>query len=263
MKKLFAIGLSLAMMTTICGCHSLERSIVAINAVGNSETFVELETDELISLIDSKQHFLLETYSPYCSHCQNLEPLLKKYSSEKHKTIYRMDLTQVATEAEFNEKLGSKYPDIFPNSNVPSLSFISEAKLTYQVSSNKFDSYTALSTILDKVWITSKIVLVNDEAQFTEFKNNNQTYIAYSYDLKNQQSLKIAAESLVTKEAAKKKTSILLLNYQEMQANFDSVKSYYGAGETYFIAVVKNGEVSNTYDYTVTSFDINSVLNSI
>ena len=250
MKKLWLFALPIVLVPIVTSCTNLKQSVVAINAIGSEETFVELDKRELLLLIESKQHFILESYSPYCSHCNDLEPILREYSIKNKKTIYRMDLSQYETEEEFNEAIGNVYPDIFPDSSVPSINFISDGKLTYHVSPNKHGSYTALSAILNKIYISSNITLVNTIEQFTTYKNANLNYVAYAYDLDKSESLELANNCLITKENAKAKKPILLLNMKELQSNWSLLRDFYQSETNHFISRVENGEVSSTFDYS-------------
>ena len=240
MRKLIYILPLIALTGSVSGCTSLKQSVVSINCVSSQETFVELSIDNLINLIESKQQFLLESYSPYCSHCKDLEPILEEYSQKNKKVIYRVDLTQVETEEEFNEKLGNKYPDIFSDALVPSVSFIGDGKLTYHINPNKYDSYAAFSTIANKLWIKSNITLVNDKNGFEVYKSSHDKYIAFAYNLNDSKSLEITNNYLVTKQIAKAKTPILLLNQASFATDFAEICQYFGSDATSFMARVNN-----------------------
>lgn len=250
MRKLLSILPIIVLSSSISGCSSLKQSMIAINCAEEKETFVDLTIDQLKSLIDSKQHFLLESYSPYCSHCQDLEPILKEYSQKNKKVIYRVDLTQIETEEEFNEKLGNKYPDIFPDSLVPSVSFVSNGKLTYNIKSEKYKSCKDFSSIANKVWIKSNISLVNDLAGFEAYKTSHDNYLAFAYDLNDNKSLEVATNYLITKENAKANKPILLLNQASFAADFSGICAYFNSPVTKFMAMVNNNEITKTIDYS-------------
>ena len=250
MRKLICILPLIALTSSISGCSSLKQSVVSINCVSNQETFVELTIDNLVNLIDSKQQFLLEAYSPYCSHCQDLEPILREYSQKNKKVIYRVDLMQIETESEFNEKIGNKYPDIFPDALVPSVSFIANGKLTYHINPNKYDTYAAFATIANKLWIKSNITLVNDKNGFETYRSSHDKYVAFAYNLSDTKSLEIANSYLVTKEIAKAKTPVILLNQASFASDFAEICQYFNSTQTSFMARVENNEITKTIDYS-------------
>lgn len=250
MRKLLSILPLIALTGSISSCSSLKQSIVSINCVNNTCTFVELTIDQLIKLINSKQQFLLESYSPYCSHCLDLEPILRDYSKKENKVIYRVDLTQIETGEEFNEKLGNKYSDIFPDSLVPSVRFVSNGKLTYNVDSDKYESYAKFSKITNKLWIKSKITLINDMNSFNSYRSTNKNYIAYAYNLSDSKSLEIANEYLITEDIAKSNKPVLLLNYASFAADFAEIRAFFNSSSTTFMASINNDNITKTIDYS-------------
>ena len=243
MRKLLPLLPLIALTGSISGCSSLKQSVVSINCAESKFTFVELNIDQLVNLIESKQQFMLETYSPYCIHCNKLNPILEEYSQKTKKVLYRVDLTQIETEEEFNERLGNKYPDIFPDSLVPNVSFISDGKLTYNINANKYESYAAFSTIANKLWIKSNITLINDMTGFEAYKSANNNYVAFAYNLNDSQSLKIANDYLITKDNAKSKKPILLINQASFAVDFTEICTYFNSSATSFMARVNNNEI--------------------
>ena len=260
MKVRFFPLLAILLSPMLVACQDTEHSILSINTAREEKYFIDLKTEELTELIDSKQQFVLEVYSPYCSHCANLEEHIIKYSKEKQRVIYRYDLTKIKTEEEFAVTLYANYPDIFPNYNVPAIRFVSNCKLTYEVSSNKFSSYYALSKIMDKHFSKSYITMIGSLNEYESYKKDHSNYVVYAYDLQYRHSLDLAATSLITNEFAKLKKEILLADLSAFEDDFDEFAQIFSASGTYFASTVKDNEQIKTIDY---SLDDGTLINDL
>ena len=245
------VTLLVSLLPLISACQDTKHSIVEINHVKEERLFVELKTEQLVYLLESKQQFVLETYSPYCSHCADLEKHLDKYSKEKAKVIYRYDLTTIGSEEEFVRVFQNKYPDIFPNYSVPAIRYINEGKLTYEVSSNKFASYYGLAKIMDKHFAKSKITMIGSKDEYDTYKKSNNTYLIYGYDLTNEKSLELATKYLINEEIAKTEKSIILANKSIFDVNFEDFYALFNAETSYFATLIKDNEQIKTIDYTL------------
>ena len=251
MKKYLLFLPIILLVPSISACQDTEHSVVAINNLDHEPVFIELSKQQLKNLIDNKQNFLLEFYSPYCGHCVDLAELLTKYVNETDKTIYRFDLSTIETD-EFIT-WNNEYPDIFVNQYVPSLRFIKNGKLTYEVSSEKHESYRALRSILNNHFISSDIYISSDLRTVNEFENEYEESVIYAYDLDNPTSVKIASENIITKSFAVK-YDVLLLNKTQMGSEFKILKQHYNVDFDTFIIKIEN-EKWTALDYSTSSFN--------
>ena len=263
MKKYYTLPLLLVLVPSISACQDTKHSIVAINNMGSDFGIVEISTGELLTLIESKQQFLLEQYSPNCSICKELKPLLQKYAKQEKKVIYTCNVNSL-TEEDFEEFYITPYPDIFKGNYVPRLQFINKGKLTYEVSSSKFDSFFGLKSIINKHFLSSNITLIQTEEDLNAFTNMNENYVAYCYDLESEKSLSLANQYIITKEVANSKKPVVLINYSTYTGVFNDVCAKYNADFISFASLVKNGEVNKTIDYeSADGSELNSLLVSL
>ena len=250
MKKIFLSLLPIMLAPIISACQDTANSIIAIKTIDDSFTFVELDYEKTINLIDSKQEFILETYSPTCSHCAELEPLLVKFSQSRDSVIYRLNMYDIfKNNQEQYQNLLASYPEIFPDEGVPTIKFIKDKTPTYVVSSNKFSSYTALSKIMDKHLISSNITMIASKDALMKYEESNKTYVAFVYDLNSNASLTAATKSIINKDVASSKKPIVLLNKASFAANFDEIKTFYSSEFDSFACYVNNGNKEKAINY--------------
>ena len=249
MKKILKIFFFPILIPTITACQDKAHSIVSLKAVNSDYIEIQCTVDQITNLIESKQQFVLECYSPTCSHCEDLKPKLEKYAKDTGNIIYKLDLSVLENEEAFNEKLHNKYSDIFPNSYVPAIRYIKDGALTYEVNSNKFSSYTALSKIMNKHFITSKCYIVNSKADFNTYLSNHSRFFALAYDLDNPKSLEIAAKYLLTTE---NKKDTVLVNKSGFTGDFAEFLPFYGnTVETFLWVVDKENAQLKIIDYSL------------
>ena len=249
MKKLFVAFLPIILVPMVGACQDKEHSVIAIKTFDDEYSFVELSVDNVKTLINSGQHFILECYTEYCSHCKDLEPLLRKYSKENNNVIYRLNLGNFDSETSFKEALTDPYPNIFMNAYVPQILYIKNKELTYEVSDTKFSSYTALNKIMNKHVLSSNITMIGSMSALKTYENNNSNYVAFVYDLGMAKSLELASSNLITSEMASGKKNIVLLNYASFAENSAELMAYYESDFEHF-ACYKNGNKIKTIDYT-------------
>ncbi len=249
MKKTLLPLLLVIMSPLISGCQDKEHSVISIKTYDDSFNFVEVTPESVTTLINSGQHFALECYTTYCSHCNDLEPLLRKYSKENDNVIYRIDLGVFESSEQYKEVLTNPFPDIFKHSYVPQILYIKDNKLTYEVSDNKFSSYTALNKIMNKHMLSSNITMVNSLDALKEYENKNKNYVAYLYDLENKRSLDLAAEQIITSKNASAKKNLVLLNKAGFAENFAELQDYFNTDNIFF-ASYKNESKIKTIDYS-------------
>ena len=260
MKKPKLLILLIALCPLMSGCQDTEHSVISINSYNSENPLVELSIFTLRNLLDEKQDFVLEMYSPTCSACEEFEPIITKYAAKQNHVIYRLNVRNIAEE-NYRDYLEEPYPDIFSESFIPSVSFISEGKLTYKVSSQKFTSYTGFKSVMNKHFTSSKITMINTLEEFTEYKNNIDSYVCYFYDLGSQYSVRYASQYIINSTVAKKKTPVLLINTNALGRSYvNDIKEYYKTDISCYACIVKNKEIKRTIDY---SFDDGSGLEEL
>ena len=249
MKKGKFVFLLIALCPLMSACNDKEHSVITINSYDNQNPFVELLPENISNLIENKQDFVLEIYSPTCQTCIELEPILEKYCKKQNRVVYRLN-THLISEDVYIDVLQEPYPDIFHNDYVPNILFISDGKLTYEVSPNKFGSYNGLKSVMNKHFTTSKITMINELSAFRTYVEKNDNYVCYFYNYEDQISIKFAASYIINEEIAKSKTPVVLLNQNTIgEESFEEVISYYLPDCASFACMVKNKEIIKTIDY--------------
>ena len=263
MKKYYAFPLLFALVPSISACQDTAHSIIAINNMGSDFGVVELTKAGLLNLLESKQQFVFEQYSPTCSHCDDLKPLLEKYAKNQKKIVYRCNMYGL-THEEFDEQYKKPYPDIFTDYYVPRVQFVNEGKLTYEVNAAKFESYYGLKSIMDKHFLSSKIYMVQTAENFIAFKKSHKDYVFYMYDQEDSLSASLAATYIINNEIAKAKKPVVLLNYITYTGNIDAIYEMFNVEYYAFASLVKDNEIIKTIDYsTADGSELNSLLASL
>ena len=246
MKKLKWLVFNIALLPLISGCQDKQHSITAINTMGTGQSFIEVTVSQTSKLIASKQPMVLEIYSTYCEACKDLEPRLKSYAEGSKKAIYRLNIGEV-DQSVFQEQLRDVYPDIFIREYTPAVYYIKDGTLTYEVSPKKYSSSTALKSIMNKHFLSSNITIINDLASFETYKNNNQNYLAFSYDLDSAVSLCVANDYFFESSI---NYNVALLNKAHMSEQFDSIKDQFNTSDDAFASLVKDGNIIKTINYS-------------
>ena len=248
MKKYYVLPVLLVLAPSLSACQDTAHSIVAINNIGTSG-LIEVSKGAILKMIESGQQFVFEQYSPTCSHCNDLRPLLEKYTKNNKKCIYTCNMWGLEKE-EFDEYFMNPHPDIFTDYYVPRIQFINNGKLTYEVNSAKFDSYYGLKNILDKHFFSSKITMVESQDDFISYTESHKNYVVYMYDQEDDKSLSLAANYLITNENANAKKNILLINFINYSGELDYLYNNFNVDYYAFASLVKNGEITKTIDWS-------------
>ena len=257
MKKILLVISTLLLTPTISACQDKAHSIVCINKLTENYT-IDLSLDQFKRLVDNKQSFAIEFYSPYCTHCEELNPKLLQYGNETGHLIYKLDMTKIESEEEF-AKWQANYPDIFADRYVPAIRFIKNGQLTFEVNSKKFESYTALKNIMDKHFLKSTVTMVPNITTFDNYRNNHEDFMFFVYDLVNDKSIELTTNYLV-KEGIKE--NILLLNKTDFAANFGEIKTFFNTDLDNFIGVYIDKEITKIGDYTATDFNFDNFISA-
>ena len=255
MKKLLLFLFPIILCPSLSACQDKTHSITPIHVLGDETQGIEITPDHFAKLYESGHQFAVEFYSPYCSHCEELNPKIEKYMSETKNLIYRFDLTKFETLDE-QEEFISKYSNVITDEYVPAIRFISQKTLTYEVESSKFESYTKLRRILNGHFLSSPINIASSKKSVDEFLKNKSSYLVYGYDLDNESSISLAAKNIITQGFVSKDIRVLLLNFKDFDTSeYETIKNYYGALSNNFIARVDNNETIKVADYTASDFN--------
>ena len=261
MKKFWILLLPVFIAPSISACQDKAHSIIPIHTTFNNSKLCSLNFIEFENIMESGQQFAIEFYSPYCSHCEELNPKLEKYVEETNNLIYRLDLTTL-TDRDV-KKFTEKYPTVLPDTYVPAIRFVSDKQLTYEVENTKFESYSKLRRSLNQHFLTSRINIVTSDFSYSSFLANYSTFIVCRYNLIDEKSLNFVSKNLITNEMYKKDIPVLLLN----SSKFDQNQYYliadeyiHMAGSNDFIAMVKDGKKIKAADFLASDFDFNSFI---
>lgn len=262
MKKIFLPLIIAAILPSLSACKDEAHGIVAIKSFNKSFQFIELKREQFVNLVESGQEFLFEFYSSTCGHCEDLEPLLEKYSSSTGNIIYRIEATKVLGNDEL-EDLTKKYTGVFIDNFVPHVSFVKDKALTYDVPDEPLENYNQLKRSIDKHLISSKINMVNNYNDYVSYTNSKKDYLIYSYDLDNQKSLEIAYQNIINKQSKYLNKDIILLNKAGFASDFDKIQTSLNVSNTTFCALVKSKEVTKTIDYLTDGNLVNEMLSNL
>lgn len=194
-KILFILPLLL-----VSGCDNnkntiyLERNSLLENALVTIEDDLTLFTksadnDLLIKLSETKQDYVVYTYSENCSFCASFLPILKNYLLETHHLIYSYNATSNNLTA-LNEAL----PDVYSILGTPNMSFFKDGQKISELASSRFqnahnfkiafESYISISNIEEVYDYNFTLNLLNKEdiiVYFYEDENSYEFYKHYFY----------------------------------------------------------------------------------
>jgi len=264
MKKFLLLTLIILLTPTISGCTDEAHGVVQIKSFNNAIQFVELSASQLVNLLESGQECILEEYSPTCGHCEDLEPILLKYSKASGNIIYRIDGSKIIKQSEEDESIIDKYPHVFIDRYVPHLYFVKDKSLTYEIPNDKLFSYNTLSSQMKKHIVESNITFINDFDVFKQYTSKTKNYIAINYDLDDPTSVKVAYDYLVNKTIGRSRKNIVLINKSTFADDFAKIVEFYNVSEhPSFCALVKNGEITKTIDYLTDGSMISEMLSTL
>lgn len=255
MKKLWLALFPIILCPSLSACQDKEHSITPIHVIGEDTKGLSITSQEFEYLYRSGQEFAVEFYSPYCSHCEELNPKLEKYMSETKNLIYRFDLTKFDSTEEKNEFI-ARYSNVIVDEYVPAIRFVKNGQLTYEVESTKFDSYTKLRQTLNGHFLSSHINISSSKKTMDEYTKNKSTYLVYAYDMLSLSSVKYASNYIINQSFAKKEMPVLLLNCKDFDSSeYNLIKSNYGIQYDTFVAKIENNELTKIADFSANDFD--------
>ncbi len=234
--------------------HAIKAPIsydAKVNKFGISSTY-EIGPYVLYDMLTNKENFVIEFYSPTCSSCTALEPILDKYILNSNYQWYRFNTSMSEEdEAFFTSVVMKEFPDVLGHLEyVPSIYFIKEGKLSYEVDSKKFGSYTAFATIIKKHFIKANYYSISTLDGLKSFLHENPNNVIYAYDSTSTVSTDIY--HTIYDHVKSSSAPLLLLSRNAMNVdNYLQIASYLGRNYTdNFACLFENGELKKTVDYS-------------
>ena len=258
MKKLICLLFPFMMIPTLTGCKDTAHSVVSINT---ENTMIDLEIVQLENLISSKQDFVIEIYTDYCSHCTDLKPILEQYVEDNNRLIYRLNVS--SWDHDLFAFYHEKYPHVFNDFYVPAIRFIKNNQLTYEVDSNNFATLKKLSGNMEKHFIDSNITMIDSWNGFQTYIADHQNYVAMLYDLDSSLSLELSAKHIVTKDVANAKKNVILLNKSEIAEEFNEFAAFFQTDTYSFASLVQDGEITKTIDYSTDGSELSNLISNV
>ena len=259
MRKLYSLLMLAMLVPMTSACQDKAHSVISIQVLDSS--FMEVTIEQVDRLLKAKQEFVIELYTDYCGHCEDLEPLLKDYVSETGHLLYRLNVSDYTYEM-FNE-YEEKYPQIFADRFVPSIRYIKDNKLTYEVDADNFDNYSRLKKIMNRHFIDSNITLINSYQEFQTYQNTNKNFLTMVYDIDDEKSLEVSSQYIINKDMANSKKDVILLNKPKIDEDFAQIQSYFQIDYSSFCSLVKDNEIIKTIDYSTDGSEISDLISNL
>ena len=261
MKKIKFLFLPLLAISSLSGCNQIdkEHSILPFlnydsKAIGtnSNEDYLkytyEITPFRLHELLDHQATFPLYLYGEHCIHCNNFKPILGQYIKNTHRQFYKCTFK---TEEEYNFVVND-YPEVFKNyTGTPSMLFIKDGELTYQVANTKFQSYEAFATIVKKHFYEGNLYTIDSLDGLKYYLNDYKDTFIYCYDDASNVSIEIF-KTIYDKMLNNKSQNLLILNKNEiLEENYKDICDYFELHiDDIFAINVTNGELTKTADYT-------------
>lgn len=262
MKKLLTLLVPILLAPAITACQDKAHSITSIKTIDDAVLKQEINRDQIINLIESKQDFLLELYSPTCTYCRELTPKLERYTKETKRIIYTLDLAKIS-EDDFNNNLHVKYPDIFDERSVPKVKFVQKGLLTFNFDGSMFDSYSSGKKIFDRHFNNSEIYLANSIDAIKNFEKSKSSYVFVTYDINNLDDAKYTSSYVINEAVGKTKKPVILINKAEFAEKYSDIQSYFNTSLDSFIGSKINGEIKTIDMKTDDGSSFNELLTNL
>lgn len=180
--KIKALGLALLFLLSGCvmGNNSSSNLInddkIIIESNQYDKKYIELNKDNLMSLISNEISFLLFIYSSSCISCDEFSPIINRYVAERHATIYGIDVDKESTDL-VNGIVSFKY--------TPTIMLYSKGNVykRFDEDNNKllFSGYNSFINEIDKYVQISKYRAIRDESELDKLiLEEKNFYIYYS-----------------------------------------------------------------------------------
>lgn len=135
------------------------------------------DNDLLITLSETKQDYVVYTYSENCSYCAFFLPILKNYLLETHHLIYSYNATSNNLNA-LNEAL----PDVYSVLATPNMSFFKDGQKISELASSRFQNAHNFKIAFDSYVTSSPIAQMDDLTSILNVFDNESNYVLYFYE---------------------------------------------------------------------------------
>ena len=260
MRK-FVILLPVIMMSALTACDSVDKQH-AVNApinydaklykTGTAAAF-EIDPYILYNMLENKESFVIEFYRPSCSMCQTFEPILAEYINNTNYQWYRFNTNLNAEDMDFFEEVVIKeYPDTLGKlDSVPTVYYIKDGVLSYEIDFHKFTSYTAFAKIANKHFIKSSLYTVSTYDGLTDFIRDKQNAVLYVFDNTSSTSLDVY-KTIYSKSQGKSNPVLILYKNQMNFENYAKIMDELGFSYTdLFASLIEDGKINKTVDYII------------
>ena len=133
MKKILYLVCSLLFFVSIisgCGCSKNKASLKIGDM--NATTYLAIDFDELDSMKDNKESFVLYFHRESCGHCQDFDPIINSVIKKRNLIVYSLDLDYV--------RMPSNH-ELRVLEGTPSLVVYKEGEILFKTDPTKNESY--------------------------------------------------------------------------------------------------------------------------
>jgi hypothetical protein len=174
-------------LASLSGCENSKAPLIGVNAALDPDTSIaseassytiDVSSDEISALIDSKASFIVYIGNDYCSSCTEFQPAFRDYILETGLLVYHYD--NIDNDINDYNQLVSRYPSIFSdNPFTPSLLFFKQGEMrTRQNGQTRMFDIATLRPIMESYATVVDIQIIHDAATFARFSSEG-TFLAY------------------------------------------------------------------------------------
>ena len=174
MKKLIKIIFAFLLILTIPSCTKKEEKFLLRGNLSN-ETLVSVDNYTLKGMIENEESFVLVVLLSTCSTCENYKTsVLNPFIKETHSTIYSIDLTDLQTSDNYENK---------PYAKVAPTTFIynkgdNVATLKYENGEKEFSDLDSFKGYMSNYVITPRLIEIS-EIKLDEKIQAQESFVLY------------------------------------------------------------------------------------
>lgn len=199
-----------------------------------SEYVRRTDSDEILSLLDNAEPFILYVGYDSCSACRAFKPHLLRYVYETKALIYYLDASDGTDLLEYS-KIWQRYQDIFMAGVETPYLMVIENTQSYAkgaVSKMTSDTYAPFANMMSQlVKITNVISMVTYQAA-DYYLNNEAKSLYFFYDRTDEEARGIYANKILpaAEESEQRLNVVDFHDYDE--TDLDALQATFGLGET-------------------------------
>ena len=259
MKKIL-VFLPVVLLSSLTACGGVDTAHAVASPINYDakiyktgvEAAFEIGPYALYDMLNNKESFVIEFYSPTCGSCQVFEPVLSEYINKTNFQWYRFNTRMNKEDEEFFiDVVMEEHKDTLGGlDSVPSVYYIKEGKLSYEVNYQKFSSYTAFSKIANKHFIRSSMYTVSTLKGLESYLCDYKDTVLYVYDNTSTVSNDVY-QTIYSKSQGKRNSVIILYKNSMKQEDYMEISTKLGHNYTdNFACLIEGGEIKKTVDYT-------------